>query len=152
MFLDSYGFLQENLSNIAKSINAKDFKILGKCFNINIFRKKGIYPYEHITSLDVFNETELPPIEAFYSTLYIENITKDEYGQVQNIWRTFKCITLFDNHNIYLKVDVLILSDAFEKFRDFFLTLKLQLILYTLNYEIGSIDLLNMDRILQAFC
>ena len=35
-------------------------------------------------------------------------------------WNTFNCQTLLDYHKLYLKADVLILSDAFEKFREFF--------------------------------
>ena len=86
------------------------------------FKEKGIYPYEYITSLETLYETQLPPIEAFYSTLKGESITKDEYEHAQNVWNAFNCKTLLDYHNLYLKADVLILADAFEKFRDFFLT------------------------------
>ena len=60
-------------------------------------------------------------MEAFYSTLYNENITEEEYEHSQNVWTTFNCKTLLDYHNLYLKADVLILADAFKKFRDFFL-------------------------------
>ena len=76
----------------------------------SIFKEKGIYPYEYITSLEVLNETQLPPIEAFYSTLYNENITEEEYKYARNVWRTFNCKTLLDYHNLYLKADVLNLS------------------------------------------
>ena len=41
LFLESYRFLQENLSNIAKSLDSKDLKILGKYINIGIFREKA---------------------------------------------------------------------------------------------------------------
>ena len=34
-----------------------------------IEQKKGFFPYEYITSLDTLKETQLPPIEAFYSSL-----------------------------------------------------------------------------------
>ena len=95
--------------------------ILGKHFDTNIFKEKGIYPYEYITSLEVLNETKLSPIEASYSTLYNENITEEEYEHAQNVWTTFNCKTLLDYHNLYLKADVLILADAFDKFRNFFL-------------------------------
>ena len=91
MFLDSYRFLQDKLSNIAKSLDSKDLKTLGKYFDINIFKEKGIYPYKYITSIEVLNETKLPPIEAFYSTLYNKNITEEEYKHSQNVWTTFNC-------------------------------------------------------------
>ena len=89
---------------------------------LTLIKQKGIYPYEYITSLEILNETQLPPIEAFYSTLKGKSITEDEYEHAQNVWNAFGCKTLLDYHNLYLKADVLILADAFEKFRDFFLT------------------------------
>jgi hypothetical protein len=40
---------------------------------------KGIFPYEFFDSLEKFNETQLPPKEAFYSNLNEESITDEEY-------------------------------------------------------------------------
>ena len=88
---------------------------------INLLKQKGVYPYEYIDSIEKLNETQLPPIEAFYSTLKQETITEEEYQHAQNVWNTFNCQTLLDYHKLYLQVDVLILADAFEKFREFFL-------------------------------
>ena len=178
VFLDSYRFLQEGLSDVAKSLDSNDFKITEKYFSntsgnafgmaspvtlsssselrstppaqfrrtayarltpdskssslertkseqssqLTLIKQKGIYPYEYITSLEILNETQLPPIEAFYSRLKGKSITEDEYEHAQNVWNAFGCKTLIDYHNLYLKADVLILADAFEKFRDFFLT------------------------------
>ena len=48
VFLDSYRFLHEGLSDIAKSLDSKDIKILEKYFSIEIFKEKGIYSYEYI--------------------------------------------------------------------------------------------------------
>ena len=39
--------------------------------------RKGVYPHEYIDSWERFNETSLPPKEAFYSELDLEEI-KDE--------------------------------------------------------------------------
>ena len=39
-----------------------------ECFRLML--RKGVYPYEHMTSWDSFNETQLPAKDAFYSNLY----------------------------------------------------------------------------------
>ena len=122
IFKDSYRFLQKGLGDIAESMKSEDFKIMkGFYKDINLLKQKGIYPYEYIDSIDKLNETQLPPIEAFYSTLKQEIITEEEYQHAQKVWNTFNCQTLLDYHKLYLKADVHILSDAFEKFREFFL-------------------------------
>ena len=53
-----------------------------------------------------------------------QDITEEDYNHAQLIWKTFNCQTLLDYHNIYLKTDVLILAESFEKYREFFLTNK----------------------------
>ena len=45
----------------------------------NLLTRKGIYPYEYMLSWDKFEETQLPPIEAFYSNLNMSNINEDDY-------------------------------------------------------------------------
>ena len=122
IFKDSYRFLQKGLADIAESLTLEDFKIMTAFYkDINLLKQKGVYPYEYIDSIEKLNETQLPPIEAFYSTLKQETITEEEYQHAQKVWNTFNCQTLLDYHKLYLQVDVLILADAFEKFREFFL-------------------------------
>ena len=89
--------------------------------DINLLKQKGVYPYEYIDSIEKLNETQLTPIEAFYSTLKQETMTEEEYQHAQKVWNTFNYQTLLDYHKLYLRIDVLILADAFEKFREFFL-------------------------------
>ena len=50
---------------------------------------KGKYPYEYMEGRDTFLLTELPPIDAFYSSLSEEIITPEEYDRAQNVWREF---------------------------------------------------------------
>ena len=41
---------------------------------------KGVHPYEYMSSWDKFDETELPPEEAFYSNLNMSNISDQDYS------------------------------------------------------------------------
>ena len=79
--------------------------------------KKGVYPYDYVSSLSKFDETQLPPQKEFYLKLNDENITDEEYQHALNVWDTFNCKNIRDYHNLYLKSDVLLLADVFENFR-----------------------------------
>ena len=85
--------------------------------NYSLLARKGVYPYDYVTSIVKFKETKLPPKEAFYSKLYDEEISDEDYQHALNVWNTFKCQTLQDYHDLYLKTDVLLLADVFENFR-----------------------------------
>jgi hypothetical protein len=56
-----------------------------------ILRKKGVYHYEYITDLNVLNETCLPTIDKFYSSLNNKNISIEEYKRAKNVLEKFKC-------------------------------------------------------------
>ena len=72
---------------------------------------------DDVSSNEKLSETQLPPKEEFYSKLNDEDITDDDYQHAINVWNTFKCKTIRDYHDLYLKSDVLLLSDVFENFR-----------------------------------
>ena len=66
---------------------------------------------------------KLPPKECFYSSLRDGkkdrsngHISNEQYQHLQNIWRVFDFNTFEDFHDHYLKKDVLLLADIFEKF------------------------------------
>ena len=52
--------------------------------------RKAIYPYEDTDSWEKFDETALPPKEAFYSTLNLEDISDEDYAHAQKGWDTFE--------------------------------------------------------------
>ena len=85
---------------------------------LSLLTKKGQYPYEYMNSSEKLKETQLPPKEAFYSRLNDECISDENYAHEQEVWKTFEMKYLEDYHNLYNKVDVLLLSDVFENFRE----------------------------------
>ena len=80
--------------------------------------RKGIYPYEYMDSWERFDETSLPDKKAFYSELYLENITNEDYIHSQKIFEELQLKNLGDYHNLHVQRDTLLLADIFENFRN----------------------------------
>ena len=118
-FLDSFKFLQTSLANLVSNLQPSDFHNTKYAFrsNTSLLTRKGVYPYDYVSSLDKLSETQLPPKEEFYSRLNDEDISDDDYQHAINVWNTFGYKTIRDYHDLYLKSDVLLLSDVFENFR-----------------------------------
>ena len=69
-------------------------------------------------SWNKFLEVRLPRIEEFYSRLNMSGISDDDYEHTKKVWEEFDIRNLGEYHNLYLKTDVILLSNVFEKFRD----------------------------------
>ena len=52
------------------------------------------------------------------SILNNQHITDDEYNHAKEVWNTFMIRNLGDYHDLYLVSNVLLLTDAFENFRE----------------------------------
>ena len=118
-FIDSLKFLQSSLANLVGNLQPEDFFNTKKIFknNVDLLTRKGVYPYDYVSSVEKLLETRLPPKEEFYSQLYDEDISDEDYQHAINVWNTFDCKTIRDYHDLYLKSDVLLLADVFENFR-----------------------------------
>ena len=118
-FLDSFKFLQTSLANLVSNLSPGDFINTKHAFkrNTELLTRKGVYPYDYVSSLEKLSETQLPPKEEFYSHLNDEDISDEDYQHAIKVWNTFGCKTIRDYHDLYLKSDVLLLSDVFENFR-----------------------------------
>ena len=80
--------------------------------------RKGVYPYECMDSWEIFNEKSLPDKKAFYSELYMEDITDEDYAHAQKVFKEFGLKNLGDYHDLYVQCDTLLLADVFENFRN----------------------------------
>ena len=118
-FIDSYKFLNSSLAELVKNLSPSDFENINRETKDNsyLLRRKGVYPYDYVFSIERLKETKLPPKEAFYSKLDDKEISDEDYQHALNVWNTFNCQTLQDYHDFYLKSDVLLLADVFENFR-----------------------------------
>ena len=121
VFKDSLKFMSSSLGALVNNLPKNAFNNLLKYFTpeqAEILKQKGFYPYEYINTEEKFNNTKLPPQEAFYSKLTGKGISKKNYNHVWSVWNTFKMKTFKEYHDFYNETDVLLLADVFENFRD----------------------------------
>ena len=121
VFKDNLKFLASSLEALVNNLPKDAFKNLLKYFTpkqAEILKQKGFYPYEYMDSEEKFNDTKLPPREAFYSKLSGKGITEKDYKHAGDVWNSFKMKTFKEYHELYNITDVLLLADVFENFRD----------------------------------
>jgi len=80
--------------------------------------RKGIFPYNYVDSITKLADTSIPAKDAFYSRLKSEEFTNEDYKRSKKVWTEFKMKTFQEYLELYNKVDVLLLADVFENFRD----------------------------------
>ena len=120
-FIDSFKFMAASLDKLVNNLPNDDFINLSLYYSgdkFNLLTRKGVYPYEYMDSLKKLEETKLPSKEAFYSRLNNGGISDEDYAHAQKVWRMFKMEYFKDYHELYNKVDVLLLTDVFENFRN----------------------------------
>ena len=70
-FIDSLQFINASLLELVQNLKKKDetgFRILEEVFGTfksKLLMRKGVYPYDYISSWTTFNETSLPPRRMF---------------------------------------------------------------------------------------
>ena len=119
VLIDSMQFMNLSLDSLVKNLSDNDFKYLSEEFSgelLELVKEKGVHPYEYMDSFKRFSENKLPDKCKFFSSLKDECIGEKDYQRANNIWNVFKMNSMDDYHDIYLKTDVLLLADVFEKF------------------------------------
>jgi hypothetical protein len=133
VFLDSYQFLSESLEVLANNLSKEGndfskFKYTKGWMNekyphvdkdhLNLLVRKGVYPYDYFQSIEQYKETKLPPKEMFFNSLKEKHISEKDYQHAQSVWSIFECKTLGEYTNLYMSIDVCILIDIMQNFRD----------------------------------
>ena len=121
VFIDSMQFMNDSLDSLVKNLVVEDFKHLSKEFSgecLELVKEKGVYPYEYMNSFKKFEECELPNKDAYFSSLKGKGISDEDYLRAMRVWNDFDIKNLGECHDLYLKTDVLLLCDVFEKFVD----------------------------------
>ncbi|XP_037774372.1 uncharacterized protein LOC119570884 [Penaeus monodon] len=125
-FLDSLAFMNAGLNSLASThIESKRPLRYSKHLVSHLpdeaqsllLTGKGIFPYEYLDDLKKLEDTCLPPIENFYSSLTGETITEEEYAHAHKVWDAAGCHTLGDYMECYLRVDVGLLADVVTAWR-----------------------------------
>ena len=130
VFIDSMQFMNSSLDKLVKKLVDKDFKYLVKELgseNLKILKQKGAYPCEYMNSFKRFNKDKLCARKYFYSSTKDKKISEDgkisdghvsieDYMVSERICDKFNVKNMGDYHDHYLKKDVLLLADVFEKF------------------------------------
>ena len=130
VFIVSMQFMDFSLDKLVKNLSDENFKYLVEesgFENLKILKQKGAYPYEYMNSFKRFNEEKLCTRKYFFSSTKKGKIDDDDkisdghisiedYLTCEKIWNKFKMKNMGDYHDHYLKKDVLLLEDVFEKF------------------------------------
>ena len=119
VFIDSMQFMNSSLDSLVKYFSDNDFTYLPEKFNgelLKLVKEIGVYPYEYMKSFQKFSEDKLPDKCEFFNSLKDKCISEKDYERANNVWNAFKMKTMGDYRDLYLKTDVLLLADVFEKF------------------------------------
>ena len=120
-FIDSFKFMAASLDSLVKNLPKESFKNLTEFYEgdeLNLLLRKGVFPYDWFDNFNKLSADHLPPKESFHSILNDSGISEEDYKHAQNVWDVFDMKIMRDYHDLYLKSDVLLLSDVFENFRD----------------------------------
>jgi hypothetical protein len=125
-FIDSFRFLPASLDSLVNDlkndpegeVNQK-FKITQQAFgeSFEYFLRKGIFCFDYMDAFHKLSETELPPKDCFFSKLLNRPISEHDYEYAKQLWDRFNIANLGQYFNLYLKSDICLLADVFQRFR-----------------------------------
>ena len=98
-FLDSFQFTPKSLDVLSKILEDDEFMYLVESCTTSHFeliRRKGVYLYDYMDSVDKFEETSLPSQDAFSNKLSTSPCSDSDYAHATRVWDVFGCQTTAD--------------------------------------------------------
>ena len=129
-FIDSYRYMASSLESLVHNLDDMSSPLLQDQFRnvctlealleevLPLLTQKGHYPYAYMDSFTKFEETSLPPQDAFFNDLTQEPLTQEAYQHAPQVWEKMGCQDMGDDHDVYLTTDTLLLANVFENFRN----------------------------------
>ena len=117
--LDICNFMKGSLSKLSENINDRDKIITKEHFpdNFSLMKQKACFPHERLNNQNLLDKS-LPSIENFYSSLKLDNISKEDYNRTLEIYEKLNCKKIKEYLDIYLQFDICLQADIFNVFRN----------------------------------
>ena len=103
-----------SLEKLVKNFSDDYFKYLSQELSgeqLELIKQKGVYLYKIMSCLKRFPKGKFPD-KSFFK----DSISKTDYLRALKVWKMFKIENMGEHHDLYLKTNVLLLADVFEKF------------------------------------
>jgi hypothetical protein len=118
-FIDSLEFIKGSLDSLSKNLSS--YKFLDTVFDaqhLKYAKEKLPFPYEYIDKDIKLNEKQLPPDCKWTCIFTNENVPQEKIKRARDVFTKMNCTSIKDYMLFYLQVDVLLLAEVFENFRD----------------------------------
>ena len=88
------GCRTKKTTDLGEEVLKKNFKHISRFWEcdekFHLMIREGLYPYEYMDSWKKFEETSLPPKDAFYSRLNMKGISDQNFEHTRQVWNTWR--------------------------------------------------------------
>ena len=132
--MDSFRHMPQSLSNLVDNLaelnkDLPDNVLIQRFYNTHklsdnnlgnfkLLLRKGVYPFEYIRSWENLQEPVPLDKKYYYSEFNDTNISDSDIEHVKKVCNAFNITNLGEYHDLYVSLDVALLADVFENFRD----------------------------------